>query len=462
MFDTQTYSGLNDYVRDRTPLRGTVTGWYNRTWLNAGGVSAKSSVVEGPGDTMFLSEDFTEPCERSYEPEEMIDMFARWSDAADEGGKEWLFIVAPDKGAVLDHRLEGRSEVAARCSREVRTQFRQELDRTGVSLDLAAPLIEADKDDPGRWYYERDSHWTFEAGSLVAGLIVDDLQPGIWDASAVKPTQRTLTVRGDIIARLGIERTLDETVPGSLRTDVTTTSNETDIGGTRTIRTYSSSGSGAVVPGTTIIVHDSMMNFAEQQLAPYFERVVFIHWFDINKADFFARAGSADRVLLTRVERNVHITIENTLMGSFDGRFESALRGVMDEELSGELLEGASALREFNEDTGLFAQDFSDLLADPGVRGWAGPYLDDAVYRDGVHPRYGDWKTLQRDEVSEGTPADCREFHAGTCATWLLLLNVPESTIAQLDQEFDDGDGLQVGRVRRSLPHGILYFYSAP
>lgn len=462
VWDSDTFASLNRYVRDRTPLRGLVAAAYNRAWLGTGW-SPQGSVVEGPGQTLFLSEDFTSPCERNYEPDDLIDMFARWSEAAEVGDKEWMFVVAPDKAAVLDNDLSARADVAAQCGRTVREEFAAELERTGVALDLVGPLREAEQLEPGRWYYENDSHWTFEAGSLVAGLMVEQLSPGTWNDQYLEPSTETLTIGDDIYGRLGFETSLPTPVSliESERPDVETTFSQVSVDGTRTVRSYVSSGVGPLIPGTTIIVHDSMMNFAEKQLGPYFERVIFIHWFDLAKADFFSRVLSADRVLLTRVERNVHLTIENTLMSSFDEQFDAALRSSVDEAIADELTIAAEALRAFNVDTDQFARSFQDLLHDPGVSEWAGQYLEGPTYQTGVHPRYGEWRTLQIDEPPPGTPADCRDIQiTGPCATWLLLLDVPETTVRLLDGQFDDGDGLQVGRVRVSQPNGILYFYS--
>ena len=39
LLDVDTFAGLNDWVRDATPLRGDATGWVNGAWL-AIGVSA--------------------------------------------------------------------------------------------------------------------------------------------------------------------------------------------------------------------------------------------------------------------------------------------------------------------------------------------------------------------------------------------------------------------------------------
>ncbi len=459
VFDVDTFSGLNDWVRDATPLRGDATGWVNGAWL-ALDVSPKSNVMEGPGDTFFLAEDFTAPCSRTYELGDMTSQFSTYKNAAEEGEKEWIFLVAPDKGAVLDHRLEGRAGWAAACSRKARPEFRSALDATGVSFDLAPMLIEADQADPGRWYYEHDSHWTFDAGGLVAERIVEHFDPGIFVPEEITPIQRSLPIRGDIYSRLGILKLRDDPDPvqASLRSAVTTDRSEVQIGGTRTVRTYLSSGEGARVSGRTVVVHDSMMNFAERQLASYFEHVDFIHWDDLAKADFFTRVANADRVISVRVERSINSAMTDWLLDeTFATQFSQALRSARDTDLGLELQGAADASRRFTQDTGTFVQQFEDLLIDPGAGGWAGPYLTDEIYSSGAHTRYGAWGATPS-ETSTGVTA-CSTLPGPPCGTWISLGGVSDALANELDAEFDGADGFELGRLRREAD-GALLFYS--
>lgn len=317
LLETDTFARINDYVSDRTPLRGQATSWVNGAWLPLD-LSADRTVVEGPADYFFLAEDFTRPCDRGYELDDMVDQFAEYGAAAATGDKDFLFLVASDKGAVLDNDLGGRAEVAASCSREARPEFRQAIDSSGVSFDLAPSLIAAQRalPDPGRWYYEHDSHWTFEAGGIVAGDIVEHFDDDLYDPQVIRRIERALPINGDVYRRLGIQRSLEvpDNVRVSERVDVETMRTEDQIDGTRTIRNYVSSGEGELIDGTTVIVHDSMMNFVERQLAPYFEEAVFIHWDDLNRAGFVDRVVDADNVIMMRVEREVHRTIAGQML----------------------------------------------------------------------------------------------------------------------------------------------------
>ena len=472
LLEVNTFAGINDYVRDRTPLRGDATGWINGFWLQFG-AAADTAVVEGPDEYFFLAEDFTRPCDRGYELDDMVGQFANYSEAAAAGDKDLLFLVASDKGAVLDHQLDGRSLIAANCSRLARPEFRTALDSTGLSFDLAPSLIAAVRanDEPGRWYYEHDSHWTFEAGGIVAGDIVEHFDDELYDPQVIRRLDRGLPINGDIYRRMGIVRTLEEPdrVRVSERPNVVSDLDEQNIDGTRTIRTYANTGDSEFIEGTTIIVHDSMMNFVELQLAPYFEEAVFIHWDDLERADFFARVEAADNLILARVERDVHRTmVSHMLDADFSASLNDALavpapqpepEPVANPDLGLELQQGAGALRAFTRDTGGFATSFADLVTDPGIEGWLGPYLQGAPFEN-VHPLYGEWSVLFDPEPLAGSLADCSDYDPGTCASWIVLADVPLAEFESLDTEFDVADGDAAGRVRYDADTSTVFFYS--
>lgn len=462
--DVETFATLNDYVRDHTPLRGPMAARWNGLWLTLD-ASADTTVVEGPGDVMFLAEDFTNPCERNYELEALRAQFGEYSAAADAGGKDWLFLIAPDKGAVLDYRLEGRAEQAAACSRVERATYRETLDSTGVSFDLAPILIAADQRTPGEWYYPHDSHWTFAGGDLVAQRIVDHFEPELFDLNAVTDIDRSLPIRGDIYGRMGILR-LRETpdpVHSSERAEVVTERTEEQIGGTRTIRTYRNTGAGETIPGSTLIIHDSMMNFAERQLAAYFDEAVFVHWDDLNRAGFFERVATSDRVIMMRVERAVHSTVGSTLLrASFADDFVAALSTPAlrpDPDLGPEFIDAAAALRTFVQDTGAFPNAFADLLTDPGIDGWGGPYLDRAVFASGEHPRYGSWGIASESTVTDPAVLDCATIHSPPCRPFISLTGVPRATALALSNEIDGIDGGLLGGIVRWTSDEATAFY---
>lgn len=460
--DASTFSDLSEYIKDRTPLRGHAAEVLGELAL-ATNLSTNAGVFFGPQDHILLAEDMENSCAVGFEWGRLSEVFAQWDAAAGASGKQWMFTVAPDKGAVLEELLSGRAAKAMECGSKARATFRSELAAASASpLDLWAVYDSLSPDERIDAYYANDSHWTFEASGLAAEALVGRYLPKAWSEEHIGPSGRSLTVTADVAARLGVDRSLVVDALGSKRPGITTQLVEADVGGTRAVRTYRSSGIGPLVPGRTLILHDSMMNFMELQVAPYFEHVDFIHWNDLNRASFIARAASADRVIIEVVERNMYTRLGSTLLAEpFVSDFAASLRGdsVSDPDLAGQLVEAIEAARAYEADTGELLEDFGELLTS-NVPGWRGPYLAGPSFETGSHPKYGEWRTITRvDRALENSLQRC-DGDDMSCGTWVLLLGVPRAVVEQLDVELDDGDGLGRGSLRLSLPNEIVYAYA--
>lgn len=466
LVDPATFSAINDYVEDRVPLRGEATASVGRIGV-ALGLSNMSTVVEGPGDHLFLAEDFVEPCDQRWSVDQLKSALAGWDRAAEAGGKDWLFVVAPDKAAVLDHRLDGRAEVGAACGRARRAEFAELLRTSESTLDLWEPLRKMERVEPDSTYYTNDSHWTFAAGRRVAREMIERLAPGTWTDDAVTTSERTLRVRGDVAGRLGLDRAITVSVPHVALPGGVMTLDETDHDGTRTVRTYRSTGTEKLLPGRTVVLHDSMMNFVEPHLAPYFAEISFIHWNDVGRAAFFERAEAADRIIIEVVERNVHRRLaDRMLMPAFSDDLSTALDPPPGdiEPLVGELAVVAQAVVAFEAEERRPASSIAELLEAAAGPDWTGPDIDGPVVRSGSHPRYGEWRLISPvDRTVEDGLVRCPAFEPQQgCATWVLLLGVPTAVVTELDLAIDGGDGLQRGDLRLSSPNQIVYFYSRP
>lgn len=321
-----TFGAITEYVEDRTPLRREAAEALGEFAI-ATGWSMNPGVFFGPDDHLILAEDFELSCDADAPLDELTDALRTWDRAAAESGREWLLLVAPDKGAVLTSLLDGRAARAAECGDRHRATLRQHLAQSGGVLDLWGPLTDRPDADISASYYAHDSHWTFTTGSLVAEHLVDRFAPGVWTPHSVQPDDWQLVLLGDVAARVGVDRAVPVETLHAVRTGVTTTRTQEDVGGTRPVRSYRSVGSGSLVTGRTVVIHDSMMNFAEGQLAPFFAAIDFIHWDDLEAADAMDRIRHADRVVLEIVERSLYPALRDRLLVEpFVKDFEVALR----------------------------------------------------------------------------------------------------------------------------------------
>ena len=59
-----------------------------------------------------------------------------------------------------------------------------------------------------------------------------------------------------------------------------------------------------LIPGTTLIVHDSFYDAAERQLTPYFEKSILMHWSDLTAAAENGTLPPIDRVVFETSQRS--------------------------------------------------------------------------------------------------------------------------------------------------------------
>jgi len=273
-----------------------------------------------------LSEDFLDACVGPFPAADLRDRVHAWERASD-GTVDVVVVVAPDKSSIRNGDLGPRSRLADNCQVQRERELSQAFAADDSLLDLWAPLRAREASgDPGL-YFTNDSHWTGIGASSFAEALVDRFAPNLFDRSAIAPAD-TATVTGDVTARLGWER--DEVIDRlvSARPDIETELEIEPTPSGQGVRTYgsTSSGSAALIPGTTVVVHDSMGNYAEGMLAPYFERVQFVNWNDLASGEFLPLAAHADRIVFQTVQRAlVARTNDPLLSASFDDALRAAI-----------------------------------------------------------------------------------------------------------------------------------------
>ncbi|HUW00942.1 MAG TPA: hypothetical protein VMW08_01195 [Acidimicrobiales bacterium] len=219
------------------------------------------------------------------------------------------YLTLPTKSSLYGDLLpDGTVPACAAVARQDRHE-RFEDDRLG--LDPAHVLDEVLADGAtADLFYRADTHWTPLARVLVAERLIDELQPGLWDADAVQPNDGEPFEQG-LAAAIGLDRTITE--PGYT----------IERGGElRVIRDTLESSFGAgdritemrdvdVIEGTTLIVGDSQFQFLAAELEPYFERLVFVTWAIAPEYDFDAAAP--DRVIFEAIEPGVEGWFESEM-----------------------------------------------------------------------------------------------------------------------------------------------------
>ena len=163
-------------------------------------------------------------------------------------------------------------------------------------------------------YFRLDTHWTNAGASVMAEAIVESLADAGWNDDAISKIG-TVDHEGDLTIILGLPSSepseeLEVVLPGSellkeIRTLMTPTGEEV----TSVVAVDFSIEGEAVVPGHTLVMHDSFGWALTPMIAPYFETSSIIAETDPERGYMWTDLDAADTVVHVSVQRELHETI---------------------------------------------------------------------------------------------------------------------------------------------------------
>lgn len=306
---------LGGFIDDRLPLRAEATdfdGWIDRHVFDeepAFGGKASPRVIRGDQGWLFLYDDVNYACSGLATVADDLDRLVRFADTIAASGRPVTVAVAPNKSTVYADLLPDEFPGQG-CLLDYSNQIWSYFDSMSSRItwvDLRTELVEARSENLEFLYLPIDSHWNTLGSTIAAKAIVESIQPGVWDDSAIVDLGVT-EYAGDLSMLLG-ESTIDSTAQvGVNRVGLKSEPEEVrDSGNVNQIdRTRRHSGDGlSLIPGHTLFLVDSFGVFALEQLAPWFEEVTFFH-LSIDSPDLLAqRVAEADRVIVLSAERLV-------------------------------------------------------------------------------------------------------------------------------------------------------------
>ena len=299
-------------LRDRLALRQYVVTAIGAAARNKFGVSLSPQVVLGDGGTPFTAEDFTLPCERSFDPAQVNNSLERLRAIGRSTGKTITVAVAPDKSSILTNQLGRFGSALMSCSNRVRTSTEREWGGSNKRpvLTMWRQMAAVEATEPGQVFQHGDTHWTTR-GALVFSrqLIRQLIAQGEAPASLAGQPRATRSANAladaDLYRMMGTPR--EEQVPVWLvsRPEVTVTGQHLTTPSGRGMAVYHTQAPPGVplITGKTLIVHDSFFARAEPQLAPFFQDLSVMHWSDFITAADHHTLPHFDRIVIQTVQR---------------------------------------------------------------------------------------------------------------------------------------------------------------
>lgn len=319
VLDDVYWSEWTDYFADTFPLREAAIRANLRIDQSIFDTSA-STVVQGDEGWLYLDESFTRLCDATLTPTQAVDRLVEVVDGWTADGTPVVVTVTPNKLTIYPEYLDEDARERAECTDEAVAELRAAFDASGV--DWFTPLWDdlAAAKTGGAVYFRKDTHWT-DRGAMIGLEAMVDGVGGDWTADAVVGVG-TVDWEGDLTRLTGIPSTepterLAVERPG---VEVTLVS-EFEPGEDRIVVYEASGPEGALLPGTTLVVHDSffepgLSRHLLEAHAAFAERTVYLHWDSAAAVDLDGLVADADRVVVQVAERLVSGRVEEVFTPS--------------------------------------------------------------------------------------------------------------------------------------------------
>ena len=245
-----------------------------------------------------------------HDQEKVVGYALEIARAVKASGRRFCLMPIPDKYSVYPEHaatiLHWADPIPLREQRWAALQkgFDEAPDVRSCYLPLLPAYSEARRQGAGLLYWEVDTHWNYEGMRVALPLLLEHLQPGLWDPQAVHPQGVIEHHNGDLMYVYLLQpTTMVGTNYGIARAEPVRMESFLVAGSaTGTISRFHSDDP-RTFKGRTLIIIDSFMAGAVSLFAPWFEDVTFAH-FDCNGSPELAdRISQCDTLVFTSVER---------------------------------------------------------------------------------------------------------------------------------------------------------------
>ena len=254
------------------------------------------SIVAGQQSYLFLGNDFDFACGLGPAMSRSLAAYAKLAKVIRKSGREVVFTLAPNKSAVLSADLPGQPPHGV-C--DVQGLAAQDRLLEGYADPDFLPLVAPLRRSPRQVYWRTDQHWTTVGGSVFAKALAAHLSPRL--GKRQRYTYGTETRLGVMNQALGIStpETLETAHPAD-RVKVRTARGAADWGGYPEFtfeHAWDSAPAGRTWPGRTLLLGDSFMWYALENLRPVFRHGHFV-WIDHTDTDVPQAIKASDTVVI--------------------------------------------------------------------------------------------------------------------------------------------------------------------
>ena len=315
LLDRELTPQLDQYLEDALIIAPTAVA--AEAWADVAlGDNPNDEVTIGTSGWLYYSFSLSRPCLSTDDAAAFSDAIDRATRVVEATGRELILAIAPDKATIVPDYLPDEDY----CVDDVAATLTA-LDGPD-SLVTVWDQMRTARANERPIYFRLDTHWTNEGAGVMAEALVERLEPGGWVDDAVVEVA-TVDHEGDLTVLLGLPATEE-----SLELEVDLPDSEQ----TNTIRALSTAAgteydkvvavdfasTNPVVPGSTLVMHDSYGWALTPMLAPYFGDAAFIAETYPGASHLWDDLARAERIIHVSVQRSLHeIILGRDLAASF-------------------------------------------------------------------------------------------------------------------------------------------------
>ncbi|MDJ0923750.1 MAG: hypothetical protein QNJ77_04235 [Acidimicrobiia bacterium] len=304
MLDRELTPQLDAYLEDALIIApGAVAA---EAWTDVAlGDSPSDQVTLGNNGWLYYTFSLTRPCLSDEDVARFVDTIERAERAVAVTGRTLIVGVAPDKATVVPEFLPEMDT----CVEDVADRLRA-LEGPDALVTVWDEMRKARADDRPI-YFRLDTHWTDQGAAVMGEALVEALAPGGWDPDAVAHTA-TVDHEGDLTVLLGLPATepadeLETMLPDSTSTrEIRKLYSADGVEYERVVAVDYEAAGDPVVPGHSLVMHDSYGWALTPMIAPYFESAAIISEVDPSAGHMKTDLDRAEIVVYEIVQRSIH------------------------------------------------------------------------------------------------------------------------------------------------------------
>jgi len=285
LINAEYFEELSEYIRDHLPFRSVLIHWNSWIDFSVFHDSPNSKVIPGKNGWMFLKESLEINCRYDSSPEEVLTYMSVFAKIIKDSGKEFRFIICPNKSAIYPEYLSLLGKHLSRCSDRKRESLRRILNKNNISdfINLWEVFESEKANSKYMVYYPLDRHWTNYSAFLLTRAILTSLDRELWESEIHSTEPRVVTrIRGELPeAYFNLTILQDADFWNFKRKGITVERSKYQVSKKTKVlaqKTAAFSDGPRLINKKVLFIHDSFLVASIYNLSQYIEEINCLNW----------------------------------------------------------------------------------------------------------------------------------------------------------------------------------------